>query len=115
MKLDFFIKNVENDMKLGSKLIFTLPARIYTKILSINPNDCEVTIQGIQYSGCQYVNDNVNDNIEWLQYVYVNNLGFNVVPSGTIIKVSLYLTNPFTAYSFTNKFISIASITPENQ
>ena len=63
VKLDFLIKNLENDMKVGSKLLFTLPSRIYTKILSISSNDCEITIQGIQYSGCQYMNDNVNDGV----------------------------------------------------
>ena len=45
----------------------------------------------------------------------MNNLGFNVVPSGTIIKVTLYLTNPFSGYSFTNRSISVASINYDNQ
>jgi hypothetical protein len=39
-KFEFIIKNLENDMKVGSKVQFKFPEKIYTKLSSINSKDC---------------------------------------------------------------------------
>jgi hypothetical protein len=115
VRLDFVIKNSVIDLAVGSTLKFVMPSKIYTKILSINSLDCNYTINGISYSNCQYINNQANDPSSWLQYVQINNLGPALIPSGSIIKVTLHLTNPFTAYSFNLNQITAIFLSPQAQ
>ena len=115
VRIDFLIKNLLLDIAIGSTLKFVMPNKIYTKILSINSLDCNYTINGISYSNCQYINNQANDSSSWLQYIQINNLGPTVIPTGSIIKVTLYLTNPFTAYPFNLNKISVIFSNPQAQ
>lgn len=53
-----------------------------------------------------YENDQLNDGKDWLQYVTLSNFtGVQLQPNTPFI-LTLYLINPYTAYSLTQKTIS---------
>jgi hypothetical protein len=69
---------------------------MFTKIQALNSIDCEYTILGVVYHGCQYKSSTIG----WLTQLNITNLGPFSIPSGSIINVKMYLTNSWSSYPF---------------
>lgn len=52
----------------------------------------------------------VNDEKEWVQNVNITKFGSGVIQPGSIVKITLYLMNPLTAYSLSQKAVRVTLI-----
>lgn len=80
---------------IGSKIVINFPANTFLKISSLNNQDCAYSINGVNFTGCQY---SISSN--WLIQANLSLQGSSQIPANTNIILSLFTTNAWSVSSF---------------
>jgi len=84
-----------NPIDVGSKIVINLPDKTYTKLNVLTTQDCSFIVLGNNYTGCRY---GMNGN--WVIQVNLTNFGTVIIPAGSNIPISIFLTNAWTSTLF---------------
>lgn len=99
------IKEIEQ----GSTIEVQFDESMFTKWNAVNPTICSYSVNGVTYTTCSYANGTDG----WLRTATLNSLGPFKIQANQTIRISLYLTNAWSAYPFNNKMIIINVLDPK--
>lgn len=85
----------------GSTIVINVPIGSFTRLSTLVSQDCNYSIGGVNYTGCQYAYHG-----SWLFQVNLTAFGTTQLPANTVIVLTVYTTNawsvaPFGTQSFT--------------
>lgn len=102
------ITSPEISINSGSSIVLTLPNKIYSRVSTSALPDCLYQVSGSNYTGCTYTHDQQNDGKDWIQSITVNFTNNIQILPNTTFQLMIYLTNPWTSYSFSSLNITVA-------
>jgi hypothetical protein len=88
-------------IEVGSRIVINVPTGSFTRLPALVSQDCNYSIGGASYTGCQYAYQG-----NWLTQVNLTAFGTTQLAANTVIVLTIYTTNawsvvPFGTQSFT--------------
>lgn len=80
---------------IGSKIVINFPSNTFSRVTALVTQDCNYTINGVAFNGCQYGMKGY-----WLSQANLTLFGSNQLPANSNILISLYTTNAWVVSSF---------------